>query len=160
MIDPDAPSPSQPKARSWLHWLVVNVPVQRVTSSHDSMRGTGSSSLQCDADRGETVLPYAPPSPPVGTHRYMFIVCQQTGASVEAGNVALGGTEAPLPPHGLTPISGGRQRALSAGRLERLVSTQLARSLGDHGRGGFNAPSFLTQHGCRIVGVNWFTVTA
>lgn len=24
MVDPDAPSPDAPKARSWLHWLVVN----------------------------------------------------------------------------------------------------------------------------------------
>lgn len=161
MIDPDAPSPGQPQARSWLHWLVVNVPVQRVTSSHDSMRGTGSSSLQCDAERGETVMPYAPPSPPLGPpHRYLLLVAQQTGASVDGGNIAMGGMNAAVPPQGLTPISGGRQRTLSTGRLDRFAPSQLATSLAEQGRGGWDAPSFLTQHGCRIVGLNWFNVSA
>lgn len=52
--DPDAP------AKSWLHWLVVN----------------------CDGpdpSSGETVMPWAPPTPPAGTgeHRYIFGLFRQ-----------------------------------------------------------------------------------
>jgi len=45
--DPDAPK------ASWLHWMVVNC------------EGTGPES-------GTTVVEWAPPSPPSGTHRYIF----------------------------------------------------------------------------------------
>ena len=47
VFDPDAP------ARSWLHWLVVNA--------------TGET-----ARSGETFMPWAPPTPPSGVHRYYF----------------------------------------------------------------------------------------
>ena len=46
-VDPDA------TAKSWLHWLVVN----------------------CDAtgpESGTTLVKWAPPTPPSGTHRYYF----------------------------------------------------------------------------------------
>lgn len=52
MYDPDAPSPS------FLHWLLVNIPGGLVT----------------DAD---VVASYYPPSPPSGTHRYIFKVYEQ-----------------------------------------------------------------------------------
>lgn len=26
MVDPDAPSPSEPTLREWLHWIVVDIP--------------------------------------------------------------------------------------------------------------------------------------
>ena len=26
MLDPDAPSPHDPKFRNWLHWMVINIP--------------------------------------------------------------------------------------------------------------------------------------
>jgi phosphatidylethanolamine-binding protein (PEBP) family uncharacterized protein len=45
--DPDAPQ------ASWLHWMVINC------------GGT-------DPNSGTTVVPWAPPSPPSGTHRYIF----------------------------------------------------------------------------------------
>ncbi|KAJ1690650.1 hypothetical protein LUZ63_014805 [Rhynchospora breviuscula] len=59
MTDPDAPSPSDPKMREWLHWLVVNMP--------------GST----DPSQGEVVVPYMGPQPPVGIHRYVFVLFQQ-----------------------------------------------------------------------------------
>jgi phosphatidylethanolamine-binding protein (PEBP) family uncharacterized protein len=43
--DPDAPNPS------FLHWLVVNIPEDRV-------------------QYGETIVEYMPPTPPSGIHRY------------------------------------------------------------------------------------------
>ncbi|XP_073314029.1 protein MOTHER of FT and TFL1-like [Primulina huaijiensis] len=61
MVDPDAPNPSEPTFREWLHWLVVDIP--------------GGS----DASKGKEVMPYMGPQPPVGTHRYVFAAFQQQG---------------------------------------------------------------------------------
>ncbi|CAL5052718.1 unnamed protein product [Urochloa decumbens] len=60
MTDPDAPSPSNPSMREWLHWLVVNIP------------GGADPSQQ-----GDVVVPYMCPRPPVGIHRYVVVVFQQ-----------------------------------------------------------------------------------
>lgn len=54
MWDPDAP------AKSWLHWLVVNAE-------------------SGDVQQGEEVMPYAPPSPPSGTHTYYIGIYSQKG---------------------------------------------------------------------------------
>ncbi|XP_039143837.1 protein MOTHER of FT and TFL1 homolog 1 [Dioscorea cayenensis subsp. rotundata] len=59
MTDPDAPSPSDPTMREWVHWVVVNVP-----------GGT-------DVSQGEVVVPYMGPRPPVGIHRYVFVLFHQ-----------------------------------------------------------------------------------
>ncbi|CAM6098202.1 unnamed protein product [Calypogeia fissa] len=59
MTDPDAPSPSEPSLREWLHWLVTDI------------RG-GS-----DARQGREVVPYAGPKPPIGIHRYIFVLFKQ-----------------------------------------------------------------------------------
>ena len=53
MVDPDAP------AADWLHWLVIN---------NDD---TGS--------KKEQLVPYNPPTPPSGIHRYIFYLCEQSG---------------------------------------------------------------------------------
>lgn len=55
--DPDAP------AGAWLHWLVTNC------------RGS-------DPSTGQTVVPWAPPTPPKGTgaHRYLFSVAEQASS--------------------------------------------------------------------------------
>lgn len=49
MSDPDAPQ------ADWLHWLIVN--------------DNGISKT--------TLVEYAPPTPPSGTHRYIFYLCEQ-----------------------------------------------------------------------------------
>ncbi|KAG8075843.1 hypothetical protein GUJ93_ZPchr0006g45069 [Zizania palustris] len=59
MTDPDAPSPSEPTMREWLHWLVVNIPGGK------------------DPSQGEVVVPYMGPKPPVGIHRYVLVLFQQ-----------------------------------------------------------------------------------
>jgi phosphatidylethanolamine-binding protein (PEBP) family uncharacterized protein len=58
MVDPDAPSPSNPEYRYWLHWLVVN------------------QSIKSD---GDIVNEYNGPDPPQGsnTHRYFTCVFEQ-----------------------------------------------------------------------------------
>ncbi|RWW19838.1 hypothetical protein BHE74_00025811 [Ensete ventricosum] len=59
MTDPDAPSPSDPTMREWLHWMVINMP-----------GGT-------DASHGQEAVPYMGPRPPVGIHRYVLVLFQQ-----------------------------------------------------------------------------------
>ncbi|PSC69363.1 FLOWERING LOCUS T-like isoform X2 [Micractinium conductrix] len=60
LVDPDAPSPTSPKYRSWLHWLVINIP-------------------QHDVARGEVAVPYMPPEPAKGKHRLLFLLFKQSG---------------------------------------------------------------------------------
>merc|ERR1712080_36615 len=62
MVDPDAPSRSNPVAAQWKHWLVINV--------------SGN-----DLSSGQTLTDYAGPSPPRGSgpHRYVFLAYQQKG---------------------------------------------------------------------------------
>lgn len=57
--DPDPPDPANPKMKEWLHWVVTNIP------------GTG------DASKGNEVTHYRGPAPPIGTHRYVFMLFQQ-----------------------------------------------------------------------------------
>nr|ANS56345.1 MFT-like protein [Podocarpus macrophyllus] len=59
MTDPDAPSPSEPSMREWVHWIVTDIP--------------GSS----DASQGREILPYMGPRPPIGIHRYVFVLFKQ-----------------------------------------------------------------------------------
>lgn len=60
MVDPDAPKPTTPKYRSWLHWLVINIP-------------------GVDPSRGEEVIGYVPPEPAEGRHRYLYLLFKQSG---------------------------------------------------------------------------------
>ncbi|XP_075984223.1 protein D2-like [Anticarsia gemmatalis] len=62
MCDADAPSRREPEARSFLHWLVVNI------------RGG-------NATAGETLtsLLNSHPEPLTGPHRYIFLLYQQPG---------------------------------------------------------------------------------
>ncbi|XP_027111663.1 protein MOTHER of FT and TFL1 homolog 1-like [Coffea eugenioides] len=61
MVDPDAPSPSDPTFREWLHWIVVNIP-------------EGG-----DASEGKELVAYQGPQPPTGIHRYVFALFKQRG---------------------------------------------------------------------------------
>ncbi|KAJ3042521.1 hypothetical protein HDV00_007055 [Rhizophlyctis rosea] len=57
LVDPDAPSRTDPKNRCWRHWLVTNVKGDDITSGH-------------------VVTPYQGPAPPKGTgpHRYVLVL--------------------------------------------------------------------------------------
>ncbi|CAN1284501.1 Protein MOTHER of FT and TFL1 [Linum perenne] len=59
MVDPDAPSPSEPRLREWLHF------------SHCSI------SLHVTCFAGEEVVPYVGPQPPTGIHRYVLALFRQ-----------------------------------------------------------------------------------
>ena len=58
MVDPDSPDPANPMYREWVHWMLVNIPGN-------------------DINRALEVLPYQSPTPPRGTHRYIFYLYDQ-----------------------------------------------------------------------------------
>ena len=64
LVDPDAPDPAEPTFRSWLHWLVVDVP--------------GGA----DPAKGRTLTQYKGPSPPKGVHR-----CASPCAAASASSI-------------------------------------------------------------------------
>ncbi|KAJ8771503.1 hypothetical protein K2173_026680 [Erythroxylum novogranatense] len=61
MIDPDAPSPSDPYQREHLHWMVTDIP------------GT------TDVSFGKEIVSYEIPRPVVGIHRYVLVLFKQRG---------------------------------------------------------------------------------
>ncbi|XP_021753088.1 protein FLOWERING LOCUS T-like [Chenopodium quinoa] len=61
MVDPDAPSPSNPHLREYLHWLVTDIP------------GTTGATF------GQEVVCYESPRPSQGIHRFVFVLFQQLG---------------------------------------------------------------------------------
>ncbi|KAJ3701157.1 hypothetical protein LUZ61_004862 [Rhynchospora tenuis] len=61
MVDPDAPSPSNPTVREYLHWLVTDIPaITGVTHGHE-------------------VVHYESPKPSLGIHRFVFVLFKQQG---------------------------------------------------------------------------------
>ncbi|XP_031091109.1 protein HEADING DATE 3A-like [Ipomoea triloba] len=61
MVDPDAPSPTSPTLREYLHWLVTDIP------------GTTGASF------GNEAIFYEPPRPSMGIHRFVFVLFRQLG---------------------------------------------------------------------------------
>lgn len=85
LVDPDAPSPSNPARRFILHWLLTDIP-------HDGEEVS-------EAISGNEIAPYMPPAPPEGAHRYIFLLYQQTEPlSVTLGDPALPATRTGFQP--------------------------------------------------------------
>nr|UYS78440.1 FLOWERING LOCUS T [Iris germanica] len=61
MVDPDAPSPSNPHLKEYLHWMVTDIP------------GTTGASF------GKEIMCYESPRPTAGIHRFVFVLFQQLG---------------------------------------------------------------------------------
>ncbi|XP_077250654.1 protein VERNALIZATION 3-like [Tasmannia lanceolata] len=59
MVDPDAPSPSDPTLREYLHWLVTDIPATTSTSF------------------GQEIVGYENPRPTVGIHRFIIVLFRQ-----------------------------------------------------------------------------------
>ncbi|GAB4820451.1 hypothetical protein N2152v2_007497 [Parachlorella kessleri] len=56
--DPDPPDPANPIRKEWLHWLVTNI-------------------SNSDISTGQELASYMGPAPPIGTHRYVFMLFKQ-----------------------------------------------------------------------------------
>lgn len=63
LVDPDSPDPKDPIYKEWIQWMIVNIPGNQI-------------------NLGRTVLPYQPPIPPRGTHRYIFYLYDQQGTEL------------------------------------------------------------------------------
>ncbi|XP_078429405.1 protein HEADING DATE 3A-like [Wolffia australiana] len=61
MVDPDAPSPSNPSLREYLHWLVTDIPATT------------------DATFGHEIVCYESPRPTMGIHRFVLVLFEQLG---------------------------------------------------------------------------------
>ncbi|XP_008780096.1 protein HEADING DATE 3A-like [Phoenix dactylifera] len=61
MVDPDAPNPSNPTLREYLHWMVTDIP--------------GST----DTNFGRELTTYESPGPAFGIHRMVFALFHQLG---------------------------------------------------------------------------------
>ncbi|KAJ3708989.1 hypothetical protein LUZ61_012694 [Rhynchospora tenuis] len=61
MVDPDAPSPSEPNDREYLQWMVTDIP------------GTTGPTF------GQERWTYESPTPNSGIHRFVFVLFQQLG---------------------------------------------------------------------------------
>nr|ABI94605.1 flowering locus T-like 1 [Cucurbita maxima] len=61
MVDPDAPSPSDPNLREYLHWLVTDIPATT------------------EATFGQEIVCYENPRPTVGIHRFVLVLFRQLG---------------------------------------------------------------------------------
>nr|UXD79224.1 flowering locus T-like 5 protein [Narcissus tazetta subsp. chinensis] len=59
MVDPDAPTPTYPTDKEYLHWLVTDI------------------SERADASNGNEIVGYEKPRTPSGIHRIVFLVFQQ-----------------------------------------------------------------------------------
>jgi len=74
MTDPDAPSRENPIMREFNHWLVVNIPGDKI-------------------DKGHILAEYVGSGPPEGTglHRYTFLVYKQTKGKIQGDKYTLEG---------------------------------------------------------------------
>ncbi|KAF3326814.1 protein HEADING DATE 3A [Carex littledalei] len=61
MVDPDAPNPSNPTLKEYLHWLVTDIPATT------------------DVSFGQEMVCYESPQPHFGIHRMVFALFQQIG---------------------------------------------------------------------------------
>ncbi|XP_066347636.1 protein FLOWERINGUS T-like [Miscanthus floridulus] len=61
MVDPDAPNPSNPTLREYLHWMVTDIPAST------------------DNTYGREMMCYEPPAPSTGIHRMVLVLFQQLG---------------------------------------------------------------------------------
>ncbi|KAL8517884.1 hypothetical protein ACS0TY_009266 [Phlomoides rotata] len=67
MVDPDAPSPSDPNLREYLHWLVTDIPA------------TTGATFEKSIDVGQEIVCYENPRPSMGIHRFVFTLFRQLG---------------------------------------------------------------------------------
>ncbi|KAF9674526.1 hypothetical protein SADUNF_Sadunf10G0136300 [Salix dunnii] len=80
MVDPDAPSPSNPNLREYLHWLwwTLMHPAQ-ATRTKENTRLVTDIPATTGASFGQEVVCYESPRPTAGIHRFVFVLFRQLG---------------------------------------------------------------------------------
>jgi phosphatidylethanolamine-binding protein (PEBP) family uncharacterized protein len=122
MIDPDAPTPDDPKFGYWRHWIVTSIPAPSSPSSASSTEDIIAS--------GKTLTPYLAPGPKdeSGPHRYLFLLFEEKeGETLEREEV--GGEE-------FVQRRSFRAEEVVARKGLRLVGVQWMRGVGDGWNGG------------------------
>jgi phosphatidylethanolamine-binding protein (PEBP) family uncharacterized protein len=118
MIDPDAPTPDDPKFGYWRHWVVSAISLPSETTSSDDITA-----------RGTTLTPYLAPGPKdeSGPHRYLFLLFEETiGESL--GKPDVGGEE-------FVERRSFRAEELVVKKGLKLVGVQWMRGVGDGWKG-------------------------
>ncbi|KAH8707551.1 phosphatidylethanolamine-binding protein [Phaeosphaeriaceae sp. PMI808] len=113
LIDPDAPTPDDPKFAYWRHWVVSNISPANLASGADVVSS------------GKTVTTYLAPGPKdeSGPHRYLFLLFKEPEGTVFARE-DVGGEEF------VDRRSFGAVRFVEKWGLE-LVGAQWMRGVGD-----------------------------
>ncbi|OAY80324.1 Protein FLOWERING LOCUS T [Ananas comosus] len=73
MVDPDAPSPSNPTYREYLHWYVSWC---RIFQKH-KMQVLSLILIDAMFRSGNEIVPYESPGPSAGIHRIVFVLFRQ-----------------------------------------------------------------------------------
>ena len=119
MIDPDAPTPDDPKFAYWRHWVVCSIPSPSATTSPEDI-----------TTRGKTLTQYLAPGPKdeSGPHRYLFLLFEEKeGETLEKAEV--GGEE-------FVERRSFRAEEIVAKKGLKLVGVQWMRGVGDGWNGG------------------------
>ncbi|RKP24584.1 hypothetical protein SYNPS1DRAFT_29658 [Syncephalis pseudoplumigaleata] len=143
LVDPDDPYPEMRTYRTRVHWLVMNIPLDLMTST-------------IAADAGQTVLPYLPPHPAKGTkkHRYTLILLEQPSSSSSSSAI----TQAESESGQLTSDSTVSKTDTSSTRaIDEAILARTADLLADRivDVGGFIHQHQLTPRGLTFFRCEW-----
>jgi phosphatidylethanolamine-binding protein (PEBP) family uncharacterized protein len=88
LIDPDAPTPEDPKFAYWRHWVVVNMPFPSDAAESEP-------ESRCVTTRGKTLTQYLAPGPKdeSGPHRYLFLLFEEPEQGLLLEKDDVGGEE-------------------------------------------------------------------
>ncbi|RRT59939.1 hypothetical protein B296_00020037 [Ensete ventricosum] len=77
MVDPDAPNPSNPTLKEYLHWLVTDIPATTNASFGEYVADADDDGGS--ARTGREFVCYESPLPTIGIHRMVFVLLRQMG---------------------------------------------------------------------------------
>ncbi|USP79525.1 PEBP-like protein [Curvularia clavata] len=118
MIDPDAPTPDDPKFGYWRHWVVTSIP------------SLSEASVQDITASGKTLTQYLAPGPKdeSGPHRYLFLLFEEKEGQI-LQKEEIGGEE-------FVERRSFRAEEVVAKKGLKLVGVQWMRGVGDGWNGG------------------------
>ena len=90
LLDPDAPTPDDPKFAYWRHWVVTNISV--TAPEEEGEAGSGKGDV---VGTGKTLTRYLAPGPKdeSGPHRYLFLLFREPEGGLEVEKGEVGGEE-------------------------------------------------------------------